>query len=158
MKSRAGILYADLLLLLTAAIWGFAFVAQRVGMENIGPYAFNAVRYAIGALILVPLIIYRKKNTMIADQAGPSGSVVRTDGTVKNGQAASPDGSAQPGSAASLAENASTGPNTRVGRLAAKSLPFLMAGSAMFIGASLQQLGIVTTTAGNAAFITSLYV
>ncbi|MDX9785130.1 MAG: EamA family transporter, partial [Spirochaetia bacterium] len=158
MKSRAGILYADLLLLLTAAIWGFAFVAQRVGMENIGPYAFNAVRYAIGALILVPLIIYRKKNAMIADQAGPSRSAAKAVGAAKNGGAASPDESAQPGGAASPGETASTGHKTTVGRLAAKSLPFLMAGSAMFIGASLQQLGIVTTTAGNAAFITSLYV
>ena len=140
MKFRAGILYADLLLLLTAAIWGFAFVAQRLGMENIGPYAFNAVRYAIGALILIPLIIYRKKNRLITDQAVSSGGAVSYDGVSLAGGAATPS------------------PKTALGRFTVKILPFILAGSAMFIGASLQQLGIVTTTAGNAAFITSLYV
>jgi drug/metabolite transporter (DMT)-like permease len=48
------------LLLLTAMIWGFAFVAQRVGMEYIGPYTYNAVRFALGGLSLYPLIIYLK--------------------------------------------------------------------------------------------------
>jgi len=36
-----GTLKADTLLLLTALIWGFAFVAQRVGMEYVGPFTFN---------------------------------------------------------------------------------------------------------------------
>jgi len=48
------------LLLLTAMIWGFAFVAQRVGMEYVGPYTYNAVRFALGGLSLYPLIIYLK--------------------------------------------------------------------------------------------------
>ncbi len=53
----------DLLLLLTAAIWGFAFVAQRAGMEHVGPFLFNAVRFALGAAVLLPLIFFfRKKN------------------------------------------------------------------------------------------------
>ena len=43
---------ADGLLLLVAIIWGFAFVAQRSGMAVIGPYAFNGVRFALGALCL----------------------------------------------------------------------------------------------------------
>ena len=46
---------ADLLLLLAAAIWGFAFVAQRLGMHDVGPLTFNAARFALGALVLVPL-------------------------------------------------------------------------------------------------------
>lgn len=49
-------LRSDLLLLLTSAIWGFAFVAQLVGMDYIGPYLYNAIRFAIGALSLLPLI------------------------------------------------------------------------------------------------------
>ncbi len=52
--------FSNLLLLLTAMIWGFAFVAQRVGMEYIGPYTYNAVRFALGGLSLYPLIIYLK--------------------------------------------------------------------------------------------------
>lgn len=40
------------LLLLTAAIWGFAFVAQRLGMQSLDPFSFNAVRFALGALVV----------------------------------------------------------------------------------------------------------
>lgn len=49
---------SSVLLLITACIWGFAFVAQREGMSHIGPYTFNAVRFALGALSLVPLILW----------------------------------------------------------------------------------------------------
>ncbi|MEJ5188993.1 MAG: EamA family transporter, partial [Breznakiellaceae bacterium] len=49
-------LRADGLLLLTAAIWGFAFVAQRNGMSYMGPFTFNGVRFALGALSLFPLL------------------------------------------------------------------------------------------------------
>lgn len=41
-----------MLLFLTAAIWGFAFVAQRKGMEYLDPLLFNAIRFALGALVL----------------------------------------------------------------------------------------------------------
>ncbi len=47
---------ADILLLITAIIWGAAFVAQRVGMDYVGPLTFNAVRFALGAVALLPLI------------------------------------------------------------------------------------------------------
>lgn len=43
-------------LLLTAAIWGFAFTAQRAGMEYVGPFTFNGVRFALGTLSLLPLL------------------------------------------------------------------------------------------------------
>lgn len=43
-------------LLLATVIWGSAFVAQRVGMDHIGPFTFQAVRCALGALILLPMI------------------------------------------------------------------------------------------------------
>jgi len=49
-------LKADLLLLLTAAIWGFAFVAQRVGMSHMGPFTFNAIRFGLGAISLLPVL------------------------------------------------------------------------------------------------------
>jgi len=49
-------LKADGLLMLTALIWGAAFVAQRLGMEHVGPFTFNGVRFALGALALQPLI------------------------------------------------------------------------------------------------------
>lgn len=46
-----------LLLLLAALIWGFAFAAQVVGMESVGPYTFNGVRFLLGSLALVPIIL-----------------------------------------------------------------------------------------------------
>ncbi len=53
---RTNQLKSSLLLLLTAAIWGVAFVAQSVGMDYIGPFTFNAIRSLIGGLALIPCI------------------------------------------------------------------------------------------------------
>lgn len=50
------VLRANILLLLTALIWGAAFVAQRMGMDHMGPLTFNGIRFAIGSLALLPLI------------------------------------------------------------------------------------------------------
>ncbi|MEW6177533.1 DMT family transporter [Stutzerimonas sp. KH-1] len=57
MRSQA--LRADFLMLITAMIWGTAFVAQRVGMDNIGPFLFTGLRFALGALALLPLVIHQ---------------------------------------------------------------------------------------------------
>lgn len=46
------------LLLLTAAIWGSAFVAQQTGMDYVGPFTFNAARSLLGGLALFPLIAF----------------------------------------------------------------------------------------------------
>lgn len=51
----------SLLLLVTALIWGAAFVAQSVGMDYVGPYTFNAVRFLLGAVTLTPLVLVRRK-------------------------------------------------------------------------------------------------
>lgn len=48
-------------LLLTAFIWGVAFVAQSVGMDYIGPFTFICVRNIIGGLVLIPLIFFLGK-------------------------------------------------------------------------------------------------
>lgn len=47
---------SPLLLLLTATIWGVAFVAQSVGMDYVEPFTFNGVRNLLGALVLLPVI------------------------------------------------------------------------------------------------------
>lgn len=47
-----------LLLLLTATIWGIAFVAQSVSMDYVGGFTFNASRFLIGAVVLLPVIIF----------------------------------------------------------------------------------------------------
>ena len=112
---------ANLLLLLTAIIWGFAFVAQRTGMEHVGPFGFNAVRFFIGGLVLVPLIIFRERQ--------------RAAG---RGESPQPRESSRP-TRAILAGG-------------------VLAGVVLFAAATLQQTGIIFTTAGKTGFITSLYV
>ena len=52
---------SNLLLLLTAVIWGFAFVAQRAGMEFLGPFTFNTARFTLGSLSLLPLLLLNQK-------------------------------------------------------------------------------------------------
>lgn len=51
MKTKNG-----LMLVLTAFIWGTAFVAQSVGMDHMGPFAFNGIRCIIGGIALLPCI------------------------------------------------------------------------------------------------------
>jgi drug/metabolite transporter (DMT)-like permease len=117
MRRTASVFANDSLLLLTAAIWGMAFVAQRAGMEHVGPFTYNALRFALGALSLVPIILIR-------------------------GAPAAP-----PRPPASIPERAW------------RAIPAgLLAGGVLFFGASFQQAGIVSTTAGKAGFITGLYV
>ncbi len=53
---------ADLQLLLVAAVWGLGFVAQRVGMEYLGPYTFNGIRFLLGGLCLLPLVLRSGQN------------------------------------------------------------------------------------------------
>ena len=50
-------LRADVLLLLTAIIWGLGFVAQKAGMETLGPYTYTAVRFLIATVSLLPLLL-----------------------------------------------------------------------------------------------------
>ena len=59
-------------LALTAFIWGVAFVAQRVGMDYIGPFTFNCARFFIGGIVLIPLIFFLnrgKKNEVKNEQS-----------------------------------------------------------------------------------------
>ncbi|MBW1841750.1 MAG: DMT family transporter [Deltaproteobacteria bacterium] len=109
-------LKSDALLLLTATIWGFAFVAQRAGMAYVGPFLFNGVRFALGSAVLLPLILRNHARQSQSEEALKNVSI----------------------------------------KLVVLGGGF--AGLSLFIGASLQQVGLVYTTAGNAGFITGLYV
>lgn len=64
---------SNLMLLFAAAIWGFGFVAQRLGMNFLEPFAFNSARFLLGSLSLVPLLWFlaRKPSTAI----GPKSSL-----------------------------------------------------------------------------------
>lgn len=54
-------LKANLFLLITAAIWGFAFVAQKKGMDYVGPFTFNTARFFVGVLSLLPILWFFRK-------------------------------------------------------------------------------------------------
>ncbi len=80
MKNR---LTGNIALFLTALIWGLGFVAQRAGMEFIGPFTFNAVRSFLGALSLVPLILWFKYSKV--DTRTPARKYVQRVGLAKAG-------------------------------------------------------------------------
>lgn len=106
MKHRK--LVSSLMLIVTALIWGTAFVAQRKGMEYAGPLAFNGVRTLIGSLVLLPVaLIFR------------------------------------PAKAANLRKTLLAG---------------LLCGLCLFMATNLQQIGLTSTEAGKAGFITTFYI
>ena len=107
-------LRANALLLLASAIWGFAFVAQRVGAESIGAFTFNAARFAMGAAALVPVVWWLDRRR----------------------------GVPRP---------------TRAAATRAVILPGILTGTLLAVAVGMQQVAMSHTTAGNAAFITGLY-
>lgn len=110
----------DMLLLVTAAIWGFAFVAQRAGMDHVGPFTFNGIRFALGGLALIPVrMAFLRRGAIATDNPHHESGRPTARATVRFG---------------------------------------IASGLALFVAASLQQAGMVYTTAGNAGFITGLYV
>ncbi|QIB70536.1 DMT family transporter [Aminipila butyrica] len=116
---------SELMLILTALIWGTAFVAQRAGMEYIGPFTLNGLRCLLGALVLLPVILIMDRQQK--REAIKTGALQPTE-----------------------AERKSEKRTLITGGLAC--------GLIFFVSSSLQQLGMVYTTAGKAGFITSLYI
>lgn len=105
------------MLILTAFIWGTAFVAQSVGMDFLEPFTFNGVRSLIGGIVLLPCIfLIRRINAR-------SGEAEKAEGTRKD-----------------------------------LVLGGILCGLLLFAASSLQQIGIVYTTAGKAGFITAFYI
>lgn len=143
-------LHADFLLLLTSAIWGFAFVAQRVGMEYIGPFTYNGIRFALGSLSLLPLIIIRNRMGKQSVTAKHQIDVPQKAASV--GQ----DASAQ---AYHQHTPDKRYPNNKKSKWSSTMLACsLLAGAVLFVGASLQQAGMQFATAGKGGFLTGLYV
>ena len=67
---RSKEIVSTLLLLLTAMIWGVAFVAQSVGADNVGAFTFLASRSWLAGIALLPLIAVMKRKT-VSSEAGP---------------------------------------------------------------------------------------
>lgn len=102
-----------LLLLVTALIWGVAFLAQKLGMDHIGPFLFTVLRNALGGLFVLGAIGCRGRAAREAARAFP------------------------------LRDSIVGG---------------VCSGVALFAATIAQQIGIMTTTPGVAAFLTSTYV
>ena len=60
----------NVLLVLTALIWGCAFVAQSVGMDFVGPFTFNMARFLIGAIVLLPVIWFMDRQQKTGAEKG----------------------------------------------------------------------------------------
>ena len=60
----------NILLVLTALIWGCAFVAQSVGMGFVGPFTFNMARLLIGAIVLLPVIWFMDRQRKTGAEKG----------------------------------------------------------------------------------------
>jgi drug/metabolite transporter (DMT)-like permease len=110
-KAHNARLWADLSLLLTAMIWGSAFVAQRIAAGQVGVFIFNGLRFMLAALALLPLALWkiRAGRYTIAPTRQAYGGIA-------------------------------------------------LAGILLAAAAAFQQAGLRFTTAGNAGFITGLYV
>lgn len=54
-------LQANLCLFLTAFLWGMAFIAQKTGMEGLGPSGFTGIRFALSALLILPFALREKR-------------------------------------------------------------------------------------------------
>jgi drug/metabolite transporter (DMT)-like permease len=59
---------SNILLLITALIWGSAFVAQRVGMDYVGPFTFGAARFVLATMTLIPVIHFMGKSKNIRNK------------------------------------------------------------------------------------------
>ncbi len=127
-------LRSNLILVTTALIWGFAFVAQSVGMEFVGPFTFNSVRSLLGAVVLLPCIALldklNKRNSFNIDSSRENASDRGAFDEKKNNR-----------------EDKKT-----------LFVAGILCGLALFVASSLQQQGIMYTTVGKAGFITSLYI
>lgn len=113
------------MLLITALIWGSAFVAQIKGMDLLGPFTFSCVRCLLGAIFLIPV-------AYLLEQSDKK----------KN-----PEKYAVEKTAEELAHE------KRI-----LTIGGICCGIALFVAASLQQVGLQFTTAGKGGFITSLYI
>lgn len=113
-RSNKNTLLGSSFLLLGTVIWGFSFIAQRVGMEQLGPFAFQSLRCLLAVLVLLPV-------SLAADRGNWRASVKKWQ-------------------------------DPRLWRVG------LICGCALFVAATLQQLGLLYTDAGKAGFLTAMYI
>lgn len=120
-------LKGNLLLLTTATIWGAAFVAQRVGMDYVGPLTFSWARFVLAVLVLIPVV-------RIMDRSSKKKAL-------ENGS-----------------EKRELTPEEKKQKKRELMKASIACGCVLFTANILQQIGLVSTSAGKAGFITALYI
>ncbi|MCD7954895.1 MAG: DMT family transporter [Lachnospiraceae bacterium] len=175
------VLRQSLLLLLTAAIWGVAFVAQSVGMDYVQPFTFNAVRNVIGGAVLLPVIFFldgqkahrgkTKTAYLSSDPAKQSDTQTVAQADMQTCKQTEAQTSMQTIAQTDMQTKAQTGKqtetqsesSTELGVSSAFATKDLLAGGfscgvILFLASSLQQFGIQYTSVGKAGFITAMYI
>lgn len=141
-------LTADLLLLLVTLAWGSTFVIVKDAISQMGPLTFLAVRFFIAGMVL---LIWHLVQGMVVRRRGRLAS----DGV---GAAASSGIGSRTGGSPGLAASPAGGEGT-AGRASREFIVgSLLTGLALFFSYVTQTLGLMTVTAGKAAFITGLYI
>ena len=137
---------SSLILLLTALIWGVAFVAQSVGMDYVGPFTFNCVRSILGGLVLIPCIF-------VLDRIRPERKAGKN---LSAGECCAADSkvSAEDGC---VADSKVSAEEQRAGRRTLLT-GGILCGVLLCVASNLQQIGIAGTSVGKAGFITALYI
>lgn len=121
------------LLLITASVWGVAFVAQSSGMQYMNAFAFNCIRNLIGVIVLLPLAFYQHYKQK------------------------------QPPFYANTPNGENISHNTfHLSHIFVKQKDLFIGGficgTALCIASNFQQMGIEHSTVGKSAFITTLYI
>ena len=128
MKKKQTPLKNSLILLLTATIWGIAFVAQSEGGNAVGAFTFNSTRSLIGSLVLIPVIF-------LLNKINPKDN--KSESGISSG-------------------NSSSG--NIFSRNRTLILGGISCGICFFLASNFQQLGIMYTSVGKAGFITACYI
>ncbi len=122
-------LQANALLLLAGAIWGMGFVAQASAMDDIGPFLFIALRFAVACVVVLPFALVES---------------ARHQRLVASITPAAPETIEESSSAHILTKSDIS--------------KFCLIGLALFAGMATQQVGLLSTSVTNSGFLTGLYV
>ncbi|MBQ2678128.1 MAG: DMT family transporter [Firmicutes bacterium] len=129
----------NILLVLTAMIWGLAFVAQKKGAEMLEPFTLNGIRFFIAAAVLIPVIIISiKLERKAIAKRGNSKISPATENEIIALEA--------------FTEEHPAGKKEDIVKGG------LLCGIVLFCASSVQQIGIGYTTAGKSGFITAFYI
>lgn len=140
-------------LLLAALIWGMCFVAQRSGMEHIGPFIFNGIRELMGAgaLLLVLLAFWLFRRIRTKDSPEQDVKLPGEDGTEAGVIV-------EPGFKRETEERIPGEHKRRYRGIATVFIGGVLCGLALYFASNLQQIGMVYVSASKAAFITTQYI